>query len=79
MDNQVVNNAEYFDKLFDFFNKDTVNPFLATFVCRVASCYLLVKPKEVRVNGLLINNVKTLILTGSFKDDHLHEKQDWFY
>jgi hypothetical protein len=46
MDNQVVNNAEYFDKLFDFFNKDKVNPFLATFVCRVASCYLLVKPKE---------------------------------
>jgi hypothetical protein len=46
MDSLVVSNKEYLDKLFGFFDKDHPNPFLMTFVCRVISCLLLVKMKE---------------------------------
>jgi hypothetical protein len=49
MDSLVVSNKEYLDKLFRFFDKDHPSPFLMTFVCRVISCLLLVKMKEMLV------------------------------
>jgi serine/threonine-protein phosphatase 6 regulatory subunit 1 len=46
MDSLVVSSNEYLDRLFGFFDKDSPNPFLTSFVCRVISCLLLVKMKE---------------------------------